>query len=237
MEKRYNTFNPANCKNRWCCYLDLLGFKKLVQKDGYDCDALINPVHIYYQCREIVEDWVSKKSCLRLICFSDTFLIYSDDDSAVSFWHIEQAVRWIMNENLSRQIPLRGALSCGAMYLVEDDDICIGTPLIEAYEQAENQNWIGFLLCRSATQRLSKLKLPPSKRLNYRRSLIPWNKKTRGKNALYAYLIGASSASKGKNDHVETLRQMMLQAETKKVKNKYQKTIEFLEQHGVLQII
>jgi hypothetical protein len=237
MEKRYNIFNPANCNSRWCCYLDLLGFKKLVQKGGSGCNALINPVHRYFQCREIVEDWIRKKPCLHLVCFSDTFLICSDDDSAISFWHLEQAVRWIMNENLLRQIPLRGALSCGAMYFVEEDDICIGTPLIEAYEQAENQSWIGFLLCRSATQRLTKLELPPSKRLNYRRHLIPWNKRSRGKKALYAYLIGASSASHGKNDYVEIFRQMMLQAENKNVKNKYQKTIEFLEHHGVPQSI
>jgi hypothetical protein len=237
MEKRFNTFNPINCRTCWCCYLDLLGFKKLVQKEGSDCNALVNPVHRYYQCREIIEDWVQKKPRLRVICFSDTFIIYSDDDSAASFWHIEQAVRWIMNENLSRQIPLRGALSCGAMYLVEEDDIYIGTPLIEAYEQAENQNWIGFLLCRSATQRLAKLKLPPSKRLNYQRWRIPRNKRTRGKKALYAYLIGASSPSKGKNDYLETLRQMMLQAETKKDKNKYRKTIEFLEHYGIPRVV
>jgi len=59
----------------------------------------------------------------------------------------------------------------------------------------------------------------------------------RGKNVLHAYLIGASSPSKGKNDYLETLRQMMLQAETKKDKNKYRKTIGFLEHHGVLQVV
>ncbi len=236
MEKRFNIFNPANCKSRWCCYLDLLGFKKLVSKDGSGCNALMNPVHRYYQCREIVEDWIQRKRCLHLVCFSDTFVIYSDDDSAAAFAHIEQAARWIMNLNLSCNIPMRGALSCGAIYIVEADDIYIGPPLIEAYEQAENQNWIGFLLCHSATQRLATFNLSPSKMLNYRRWRIPWNKRKRGKNALYAYLIGASSPSKGKNDCLKTLRQMMLQAETKKDKNKYQKTIEFLEHYGVLQV-
>jgi hypothetical protein len=219
--------------------LDLLGFKKLVSKGGTDCNALVNPVHRYYQSREIVENWIREKPHLNLhlACFSDTFVIFSDDDSCASFRNIEMAARWIINLNLSYKIPIRGALSCGAIYIVEADDIYIGTPLIEAYEQAENQNWIGFLLCRSASQRLAKLKLPPSKRLHYRRWRIPWNKKMRGKKALYAYLIGASSPAKGKNDYLETLRQMMLQVKTRKDKNKYKKTIEFLEHHGVLQAI
>lgn len=233
MEKRYNIFNPANCKNRWCCYLDLLGFKKLIQKDT----SLVDSVHRYYQSREIVESWISQRSHLHLICFSDTFVIYSDDDSAATFAFIEQAARWIMNLNLKHGIPLRGALSCGALYIVEDDDICIGNPLIEAFEQAENQNWIGFLLCHSAVLRLKKFNLSPSRMLNYRRWQMPKNKNLRGKNALHAYLIGASSPSKGNNDYLETLRQMMLQAETKKDKNKYRKTIDFLEHHGVLQVV
>ncbi len=237
MEKRFNIFNPANCRTCWCCYLDILGFKRLVSKDGSDCDALMNPVHKYYQCREIVEDWIQRKRCLHLACFSDTFLIYSDDDSASAFAHIEQAARWIMNLNLSHDIPMRGALSCGAIYVVEADNIYIGTPLIEAYEQAENQNWIGFLLCYSAAQQLKKFDLSPSKLLNYRRWQIPRNKQTRGKNALHAYLIGSSSSLKGKNVYLGTLRQMMLQAKTKRDKSKYQKTIRFLEHHGVLQVV
>ena len=157
--------------------------------------------------------------------------------SASSFAHIEQAARWIMNLNLRRKIPLRGALSCGTVFVKESDNICIGAPLIEAYEQAESQNWIGFLLCRSAAQRLKAFNLSPAKMLNYRRWQIPWKKTARGKKALYAYLIGASSPSSGKNDLLEDLRLMMLQAETKKDKNKYRNTIKFLEHHGVLQVI
>jgi|SRR5665213_774138 len=237
MDNRDDILNPVNFKNRWCCYFDLLGFKKLVQRDGFNSNALINPVYTYYLSREIVEDWIRRKSCLHLVCFSDTFLIYSNDDSAAAFAHIEQAARWIMNLNLTRKIPLRGALSCGVIFIKEADNVCIGAPLIEAYEQAENQNWIGFLLCHSAARRLKEFNLSPSKMLNYRRWQIPWKKRTRGKKALHAYLIGASSPSRGKNDYLETLRQMMLQAETKKDKNKYRKTIEFLEHHGVPQII
>lgn len=233
MKERFNIFNPQKCRTRWLCYFDLLGFRKLVTRHGSDCGALVDAVHRYYQSREIVEDWVKRMPHLHLVNFSDTFLIYSDDDSQASFSQMEQAARFIMNEHLARHIPIRGALSCGALYADEADDIQIGIPLIEAYEHADNQGWIGFLLCRSATQRLTGLKLPPSRRLNYRPWPIPWKRKKRGQKPLYAYLIGASCTSKGKNDYIEILRQMLVEAETRKDKNRYRKAIEFLERCGV----
>jgi hypothetical protein len=174
---------------------------------------------------------------LRLVCWSDSFVIYSDDDSAAAFWQMEQAVRWIINEHLGWHIPIRGALSCGEVYADEEDDIHIGTALIEAYEHAENQNWVGFLLCRSATQRLVKLKPAPSGRLNYRRWKIPWSRKRPELKPLYVYLIGASCAARGRNAHLEILRQMMSSAQSRRDRNKYREVIRFLEHYGVMRAV
>jgi hypothetical protein len=190
-------------------------------------------VHTYYQSREIVEHWVRREPKLSLANWSDSYVLYSEDDLDTSFWQMEQSTRWIINEHLMRHIPIRGAVACGPVYVVSEDDIFIGGPLIEAYEHGENQNWIGFLLCRSATGRLRRLGLAPSRRLNYRGWRIPWNKKKRGLRPLYAYLIGASSSSRGKNDCLEALQQMMARAQSRKDKHKYRETIEFLEHHGV----
>jgi hypothetical protein len=222
MKRRFNTFDPQNCRRAWICYLDLLGFKKLVRRD------IVGAVHRYYQARETVEDWIRRNPPLQLDCWSDSFVIHSLDDSPASFWRIEQAARFIMNENLLRHVPIRGALACGAAYVVREDSIFIGEPLIEAYEHAENQDWIGFLLCRSATRRLGELNLPPSRRLNYRRRKIPWRKVLPGQKPLHAYLIGASSSTRGRNDHLRILHDMMAEAEGGKEKGKYRKTIEFL---------
>ena len=206
-------------------------------REGSDCESLVTAVHTYYQSREIVEQWVRRNSRLGLVCWSDSYVLYSSDDSEPSFWQIEQAARWIINEHLMRHIPIRGALACGSVYAVTEDDIHIGGPLIEAYEHGENQNWIGFLLCRSATRHLEKLGLTPSQRLNYRRWRVPFNKKKHGPRPLYACLIGASSSSGVKHDCLEALRQMMVQAETRRDKSKYSETIKFLEHHGMFRTV
>ena len=206
-------------------------------REGGNCASLVDPVHTYYQSREIVEQWVRRESRLNLACWSDSYLLSSNDDSATSFWQMEQVSRWIVNEHLTRQIPIRGAVACGPVYVVTEDDIYIGGPLIEAYGHGENQNWIGLLLCRSATRRLQQLGLPPSRRLNYRRWRIPFTRKKRGLKPLYACLMGSSWASRGTNDRLEALRKMMVQAPSRRDKNKHRETIKFLESYGVFKAV
>lgn len=230
MELSFNTFDPKKCENRWVCYLDILGFRKRLRRRG-----IADTVHWYYQSREIVESQMRNKPRLHLRCFSDTFLIYSSDDGGASFAQIESAARWIVNLNLATRIPLRGAISYGELYVAEEDDIHIGNPLDEAYSHSENQDWIGLLVCRSATQRLNNLKLPASRRLNYCRFKIPGKKRLPGQKPLYAYLIGASTSQNGQNDYLEILRQMML--ESGNAKKKYQQVIDFLKRHGVWTVV
>jgi hypothetical protein len=227
MKPSFNMFDLQKYQKRWVCYFDILGFQEWLKRHG-----IVETIHRYFQSREIVERQIHGHPRLRVKCFSDTFLIYSVDDSAASFVQIEQAARWIVNTNLAKHIPVRGAISVGEIYIVEEDDIYIGKPLNEAYRHGENQNWIGLLLCRSATQHLEKLNLPASRRLNYRRFKIPWKKQIGGKKPLYAYLIGASTPSRGQNDYLDRLREMILEAGP--ARKKYQHAIDFLKQHGVL---
>jgi hypothetical protein len=225
MKLSFNNFDPQKCQKRWVCYFDILGFRERLKRRG-----IVDVVHWYFQSREIAESQIPKKHRLHLHCFSDTFLIYSSDDGAASFAQIEQAARWIVNLNLQMHIPLCGAISYGEVYIDREDNIYIGNPLNEAYLHGENQNWIGLLLCRSATQRMNDLKLPASQRLNYRRYRIPWKKKLSGEKPLYAYLIGASTARPGQNDYKKIVKQMKFEAGT--AKNKYQRVIKFLEHYG-----
>jgi hypothetical protein len=229
MKSAFNLFDPQKCENRWICYFDILGFKSRLNTRG-----MIESVHGYYQCREIIENNIRQHSRLHLQCLSDTFIVCSSDDSAASFWQIEQAARWIINLNLAKGIPLRGAISCGETYIVEEDNICIGKALNEAYQFSDNLNWIGMPLCRSATQRLTILKLAPSKRLNYRRVKFSWKRKIPGLKPLYAYLIGASTTQAGQNNYLEILHQMMSEVDSTKDKAKYQQIVSLLECYGTM---
>jgi hypothetical protein len=233
MKVAFNTFDPRHCARRWVCYLDILGFSELVESGD-----IVSAVHTYFRSRELVEWWARRNPAMGLACFSDSYILYADNDSAGRFARIEQAARWIVNEHLQMGLPIRGALACGELYADAQSDIFIGNALIEAYRFGEAQDWLGFALCRSATRRMAAVGLPPCQRLNYRRWKIPWSKKKKSKSGarpLYAYAIGVSSTSRGKNQHLDALREMAQRAKTRRVKQMYRNAIRFLEHFGILQ--
>jgi hypothetical protein len=233
MKAAFNLFDPQFFASRWICYLDILGFTKMVESDG-----IVNVVHKYFQSREIVEDWVRRKPAMGLTCFSDAYILFTDNDSASRFAQIEQAARWIISHHILRRLPMRAALACGEFYADVQSNIFIGKALIEAYQFAEAQDWIGLALCRSATRRMIAIKPPPSQRLNYRRHKIPLTKGKRnrlGGMPLYAYAIGFASSSDGQNDYLDALREMLQRVESPKIRTKYQNTIRFLEKYGLMQ--
>lgn len=161
MKEAFNTFDPRHFARRWVCHLDILGFSELVQSG-----EITNAVHTYFRSREIVESWAHRNPAMELSCFSDGYVLYTDSDSAGQFARIQQAARWIVNEHSQKGLPIRGALACGELYADAQSDILVGEALVEAYRFGEAQDWLGLILCRSATKRMTTVGLRPSQRLN-----------------------------------------------------------------------
>src|SRR5437660_7953582 len=87
------------------------------------CKETLAMLLTYFKSREIIESWVAKNQGIHLASFSDSYILYADDDTAKSFWRLEQAARWIMNEHLQKKLPLQGALSCGQFHADSADNI------------------------------------------------------------------------------------------------------------------
>lgn len=233
-KSRYNNFDSAKCQQRWICYFDLLGFKSFVSTQTTNNWSLADSIIHYYRSREIVEYNVRAHPQLKLRCWSDSFVIYSDfleAESKKAFSYLEHAARKIFEENIGQQIPIRGAISYGAVYLDERDDIFVGKALVEAYENAERQDMTCLLLCRSATQQMKKLKLPASQRLNYRRWKIPWKRPPNSIKAIYTLLPGESCQINGQNDCLNKSEMMLAASKKAAVKKKYKNTIKLITSH------
>jgi len=151
-----------NLVSRWVGYFDLLGTSDLIRSG-----KLLNAFNNYLDAVEQLERWKKDKPNISFAWFSDTFILFTDDDSIKSFSDIEKACRWFMFVLLRRTIPIRGALACGQFYAGKTSSLYIGPALLEAYEWGENQNWIGYLLCPSSVNKLSELGFPIENRLNY----------------------------------------------------------------------
>jgi hypothetical protein len=152
-------------RDRWFCYLDLLGFKDLVR--GADVGYVVG---LYEDVVNKLEAGAEAKRPLGISYswFSDTFIIFSRSDSLQDFTLLEQAGRLFFQRLILAEIPARGAISHGKLYSNLAKNIFVGEALIEAYEYGEKQNWLGFLLAPSVFRRLDGTELDVRRRYNYR---------------------------------------------------------------------
>lgn len=152
-------------KNRWFCYLDLLGFKDFIRTKNAG-----QVIELYDGVIEKLKASTDAKKSLGISYswFSDTFIIFSKGDSLQEFSLVEQAGRLFFQRLILAEIPVRGALSHGELYSNLEKNIFIGEALIEAYEYGEKQNWLGFVLTPSVYDKLFDTELDVRKRYNYR---------------------------------------------------------------------
>jgi len=73
-------FDPSKLANKWVAYFDLLGFKQHLKRRG-----LIDAFGLLGWCSDELEHYAQQFENVNLVSFSDTFLLYTSDDSRASF--------------------------------------------------------------------------------------------------------------------------------------------------------
>lgn len=122
-------YAPEFHTSRWLRYFDLLGTSELIRSGN------INKVfNAYQEVLEKLDGWRKRHPNVYHAWFSDTFIMYSEDNSGKSFSAIEMVARWFAFSLLYRKIPLRGALSCSHFYADRANSLYLGAAFLEAYE-------------------------------------------------------------------------------------------------------
>lgn len=213
---------------RWLSFFDLLGTKNLIDSKHWG-----DVFEIYARSIEKFRiDHQSNSSSIKRICFSDSFIVYSEGASAQEFSQIDQFSRIFMGEMISSRIVLRGALAFGEFYADEIQSVFFGKALNEAYKYGEAQNWIGFVLCPSAVSKIHQHGLTNSLLLNYQNTSIPTkNDALTTPFQLPAYVIGGRSNGSLSRLVVNALES--LRDESADAYEKYQNTLNFISANQV----
>lgn len=218
-------FTPNYNATRWLALFDLLGTRDLLAA-GKELQVFL----AYEQAVDELRRRGDRNATIQQTWFSDTFVIIGPDDSGPSFAWVDRMSRWFVYFLLQAQIPLRGAISCGRVYADFDEGIFFGRGLVEAYEYGDGQDWIGLLLCPSATERLEALGLPASGRLNYTFADVPWKRPPRGAPAhLPACILGNWITVNDRNPCLDALQAMASHIAAVPVREKYLRAIAFIE--------
>lgn len=214
-------------KNRWFCYLDLLGFTDLVRS--------VEPGTVIAHYEDAITKLEAGASAKRSLgisysWFSDTFIIFSRGDSLEEFTLLEQAGRLFFQRLVLAHIPARGAISHGKLYSNLEKNIFIGEALIEAYEYGEQQNWLGLLLTPSVFRRLEGTQLDVRQRYNYRPAPVDGVIRHRVTENVFAFAFNNSTIN-GANPLLTAVRYMKRTA-ADRYRVKYENTEHFIVSHG-----
>jgi len=183
-------------------------------------------------------DW----SKFEFVHFSDSFIIFSPpmdppESNTPKFGGIEQASRLFFESLIQNKIPVRGAMSFGEFFSDKEHGIFFGKAFIEAYEAAESCDWLGFVLCPSATSRMTKELSPedgegcPIEKSDcfaglYKQYPIP---KRKAKKCDAGVELGTACLFAAREKLLPSLETMNEMAKKPEQKLKYENTIKFLK--------
>ena len=153
-------------KNYMIAVCDILGFTNLVQENNLDTviqthlATLRKSLHHSIHQGEFPSEAPSLQSlqdqkALGLAWFSDTILIYTQEDTDHNIMSLLSCLSWLLFETIyTVGTRLRCGVSYGEAFIDADNSIYVGKPLIEAYRLEETQLWSGGALTSQAIQRL-----------------------------------------------------------------------------------
>lgn len=213
----------------WVACFDILGFKNMV---SFDDNGSIQALYVMGDYEETLQHLNTvcdeyKVGDINYCWVSDTFIMFTPDDSARAYTVIEFAAKYFMDKCLYTRIPLRGAISVGSFTRSHDNRAFMGRAFIDACEYAQDQDWIGLILTPTAIKKAKSYDLDPTHHDFVESGEIPMRKFTNDNIVAYRFQNGAANYS---SPLIPMLRDMKLQSD-EKYRYKYERTEDFIQKH------
>lgn len=214
--------------NCWVACFDILGFKDMV---SFDDNGSIKALYVMDDYEETLKHL--KKVCdvyeegdISYCWLSDTFIMFTPDDSARAYSVIEGTAKYFMDKCLYTCVPLRGAISVGTFTRSIDNRAFLGKAFIDAFNYANDQDWIGLILTPMAIKKIETYNLD----LIYdfvADGSIPMRNYNPKEVRAYRFQNGAMNMP---SRFLSELKDMKAQS-GKKHKAKYERTEAFIQRH------
>ena len=216
----------ANC---WVACFDILGFKNMVSFEDDESLQITFLIEDYEKTLEHLRtsSEAYQEGDIEYCWLSDTFVLFSRDDSARSYAVLQQAAKRFITECTYSMIPIRGAISVGHITRSEDNRSFMGKAFIDAFVYAEDQDWIGLLLTPTAIEKTSIYGLFPERHDFVKSEGIPMRKCQKSGVMAYRFQNGEANFE----SPLLTKLSQMKQASGEKHHNKYDGTMHFIKVH------
>jgi hypothetical protein len=124
-------------KQTWLGVFDILGFRELLRKTDHELhrDLLTEGLN---ELSELLEsEPLADDSGVRCMIFSDTFIVWARDIQPASYPMFLLKCQELMRKSIVLDLPLRGAISAGRVFISPDPSIIIGSSFLEAHAYCE----------------------------------------------------------------------------------------------------
>jgi hypothetical protein len=167
----------------WIAHFDLLGFKAKLK-------AL--PISILQQeVNEIVKDFQAEArefdKNVDSLFYADTFIFYSKSGENKDYPGLLHVATHFMQKCIYKGIAMRGAISFGEIAVSNDKRVMIGSAFLDSHHYGEDQDWLGFILTPTASNRLKEVKLHPARHGFVYGEIPPRRECPKSNDKVYAY--------------------------------------------------
>jgi hypothetical protein len=160
--KKRKEINWRTTDERFVVYLDIMGFKDFVSRNSHE--FVYNMMKNLSKSKEIIEatflddelEAAFKAKDIYTTSFSDSIILFSLDDSPISFEMIITSAAYFISSAMQDSIPMKGAMAHGKISVDKTQQIYFGQPLIDAFLLQEEVNYYGVILHNSVDSYVSK---------------------------------------------------------------------------------
>lgn len=149
-------------KNRFVAVLDILGFKDRVLSHSHK--------ELYSKLEELIDITMTNNELIGrmrvrnykplVFNFSDSFFVFSTDDSAESFDVFLNFTQALFMNAIGLSFMIKGAIGYGQITINEEKKIYFGKPIIDAYLLQEDVKFLGIVFHHIAETRLREIGNP-----------------------------------------------------------------------------
>jgi hypothetical protein len=212
---------------------DILGFKNLIGQTDQEFPRAMLTGRLDDLLGTLDDQNVIKHGRVECMVFSDTIAIFAPDlgggSPLRSYGWFSLLCTRLITKSVEIRLPLRGAISVGTSFTSTSPPIILGPSFLEAHQYCEDQNWIGLLLTPSATLEFLQAGFDPNRDDFVSDNNIPLRDMRPCLANVRAYRF-QNGMSNYPSPLLPVLDEMRCLAPSC-AKEKYTKTIDFIERH------
>ncbi len=137
---------------RFVVFFDVMGFKDFIARN--DANTVYEHMKKITYLRDKIPEAIQDQNPelyreIHITTFSDSIVLFTNDNSVASLDNLLYTSRAIMTSALMSKIPIKGSIAYGEISVDRDNQIFCGQPIVDSYELQEDLHYYGVVFHNS----------------------------------------------------------------------------------------